>query len=248
MRLALFGLVMLACSSDRPPEEPANLPLDDLLRRHAQAVGGEATPPVEALRYHLAIVEPTFQVDAEYVVNREGMMRIDVFASGRRVFTEAFDGKTAWQLGEEDVHGQVQGSDGRAALWHGTQSPLKIHGLQEMARLGHRVAYEGRETLDGVSYHRVRVTLSDGWENLYYLDPETYLIARNRDERALHPDIDAAKRRLEDRQDDYRPIGGALKPFRSVQVDLDSGEVLQTTTIAAIEVNPPLDPGLFRMP
>lgn len=41
----------------------------------------------------LDIVEPTFQVHAVYRADRNSRMRIDIYADGKRVFTEAHDGQ-----------------------------------------------------------------------------------------------------------------------------------------------------------
>ena len=203
---------------------------------------------MRALRYHVTITEPSFTVEGVYEVDRQGRMRIDIFNGGRRVFTEAFDGRTGWQRGEGEEPAREASADGSAALWRGTQSPDKLFGLHEMTRLGHRVEAAGFEEVEGTRYARVKVTLSDGWETMYYLDPETWLVARSRDHKALHVDLDPTKRPLEESLLDVRPVEGVMRSFRAVGRDLGSGEVVQTSIVSGIEVNPTLDPARFQRP
>ena len=243
----LAGVLCLpACRVTR--EEPADL-LETWIARHTEARGGAAAiERVSSLRYHVTIVEPSFTVEGVYEVDRQGRMRIDIFQGGRRVFTEAFDGRSGWQMGDGEEHGSAASPEGSAALWRGTQSPDKLFGLHEMTRLGHQVEAAGFEAVEGKRYARVRVTLSDGWETMYYLDPDTWLVARSRDHKALHVDLDPKKRPLEESLLDVRPVEGVMRSFRAVGRDLGSGEVIQTSTVSRIEVNPSLDPARFVRP
>jgi len=240
-------LALAGCRAT-PPAEPESL-LETWIRRHTEARGGAAAiERVRALRYRLTITEPSFTVEGVYEVDREGRMRIDILKDGRRVFTEGFDGRSGWQQREGEEHGREASPEGSAALWHGTQSPDKLFGLHEMTRLGHQVVAAGEEDVEGKKYARVRVTLSDGWETMYYLDPDTWLVARSRDHKALHVDLDPKKRPLEESLLDVRPVEGVMRSFRAVGRDLGSGEVIQTSTVSGIEVNPMLDPARFVRP
>ena len=244
--LLAVALVFSGCRVTRP--ETASL-VETWIEKATVARGGTgAIERVRSLRYHLTIVEPSFTVDGVYEVDREGRMRIDILHDGKRVFTEAFDGRSGWQQGENEAHGSEASPEGSAALWHGTQSPDKLFGLHELTRLGHRVEAAGFEELEGTRYARVKVTLSDGWETMYYLDPATWLVARSRDHKALHVDVDPSKRPLEETLLDVRPVEGVMRSFRAVSRDLSSGAVVQTTTVTGIDVNPPIDPERFRRP
>jgi hypothetical protein len=249
-RLSHFALAALAMRpAPAAVAEPAELSLAEVIARHTDAVGGpQAIERVEGLEFTLHIVEPGFELDAVYRADRTGRMRIDVFAGGERVFTEAHDGQKAWQWSRGEQRALDVSPEGTAALRHGTQLPGKMRGLHELAREGHEVALLGRETLDGTRYYVLRVTLSDGFVTHYYLDPESFLIARGRDFRALHPDLDASKKWLENRWTDYRPVDGVLRSFHDEQLDLRTGQVVQTTTVKSVRSNPEIDPGLFLRP
>jgi hypothetical protein len=222
--------------------------LDSLVARHVEARGGAAA--IEAVRAYeceLHIVEPTFEVDGNYVATRDGSMRIDISAGGERVFTEALDRGRAWSWSPDE--GVREGSAaGAAALRHGIEFPFKLFGLHEMQFRGHRLELLGREAVDGTDYHVLRLTLDDGFEVRYYLHPDTMLIERERTRRALHVDVDPTPEWIETLYGDYRPAGGVLFPYRQVERRLAGGEVLSAGTLREIRINPQLAANRFSPP
>ena len=80
------------------------------------------------------------------------------------------------------------------------------------------------------------------------LSESTWLIESGRHFRALHPDLDPARKWLENRWFDYRPVAGVLRAFRSEQVDVATGKVLQKTELKRVIVNPELPTALFDPP
>ncbi len=245
-------LVILLCAVPAADRSPAATPregsptLAELVERNTAAMGGrKAIEATRSVTYHLRIQEPSFTVEGDYVADREGRMRIDVYADGKRVYTEARDGKDSWQMGQDGV-AQTSSGPGAAALWHGTQFPGKLLGLHEMAAHGHTLEPAGDETLDGTLYHVIKLTYSDGFTTWLYLDSRTSLIARQRDERALHPDADPAVKWVETRMEDYRPVEGVMRPRTSRQIDLRTGATVQTATVTSIEVNVAPAADLFR--
>ena len=194
----------------------------------------------------LKIEERGTALDAVYRVTRDGRMRIDILRDGKRIYTEAYDGHQGWDWGKEgskvtiDPHGD--------ALWHGTQFPGTIFALSDMAALGHRLDYVGREQIDGVNYYVLRLTLRDGFETYRYVNPETWLIDRGRDLRAFHPAVNDRKTWVETLWSDYRDVGGVLRPFVSANADLVAASQLAKQEITAYKVNPDFDPAIFSMP
>jgi len=222
--------------------------LAGLVARHTAAMGGRAAiEATQSLEFRMQIVEPTFEVEGIYVVDRRGRMRVDIFDQGKRVFTEAFDGHDAWQMAHD---GTVRSSSaaGKAALWHGTQFPGKLLGLHEMAAHGHRLELVGDERIDGVAWHVIRLTFSDGFETYLYINPKTFLIERQRDVRALHPDADPTEKWVEYEHGDFRPVAGVLHPWFSRQVDLRTHVTVQTTRLLGVRANVPVDDSIFRRP
>lgn len=243
--LICIGILCLAAGCRGPASDPD---LDTLIAMHVAARGGEAAiERASTFECDLHIVEPTFEVDGTYIATRDGRMRVDIRAGGDRVFTEALDQGQAWSWTPED--GMREGSEaGAAALRHGIEFPFKLFGLHEMKARGHRLEPAGRETVDGIEYHVLRLVLDDGFEVRYYLHPETWLIDRERTQRALHVDVDPTPQWIETIHSDYRPVGGVLYSHRQVERALATGAILSTGTISEIRINPPLAPDRFSPP
>jgi hypothetical protein len=225
----------------------ATVDLDTVLARHTEARGGaRAIEAVQAIAFDLEIVEPKFTVHGRYCATRSGSMRIDVYADGKRVFTEGLDHGAGWQMPQgEDAQPRPASQAGTATLRHGLEGPLKVFGLHELTARGDSLALLGRETADGVSYYVVELALQDGYTTRYFVNPRTWLIDRERQFRAMHVDVNPEPEWIETMFEDYRPVAGVLYPMRTVDRQLATGTVLSTTTIEHVDVNPDFPPGLF---
>jgi hypothetical protein len=225
------------------------LSLEQIIQNYTKAMGGkEAIEAAKTMEIALLIEEPKFKLDAVYKVDRKQRMRIDVFSEGRRVFTEAYDGTRGWQQKGEGQPAEFSSDQGSKALWHGTLLPDKLIGLHEYQKLGHDVGLNGREMVDGINYYVLKITLSDGFETLAYIHPETWLIERRRDVAAIHVDIDPKKQRLETVFTDYKPVEGVMRSHKGTQKDLDTKAWTGTTTIQSIKMNIPMDESIFTKP
>ena len=238
--LLLIGSLFVSC-------RPSDLDLDQVITRHAEARGGAAAlEAVERVRVELHLTEADFEVDIVYQAMRPDQARVDVQMDGQTVFTEAYDGSVAWQQSGAGSPPSRNNAEGTAALRRGAIGNL--HGLHELRALGHQLALLERTDIDGVRYYPVRVTYDDGHEEHFYIDPDTFLTARQRQVHALHPDVDLTEIWKEDQLSDYRNVDGVLHSFQETSLDLNTGDVVQRTEIRHIEINPPLDPTLFKMP
>lgn len=248
MKLALLCAAIAGCAASRG--SPAGeLTLAELTGRHTEARGGRAAiESIRNLEARLRIVEPSFTVEGLWRVDREGRMRIDVFMEGKRVFSEGFDGQRGWQMQADKEHGEPASPAGTVALRHSGQLPTNILGLHEMAGRGHRLELAGREEVAGVSYHVVRLSLADGFAARYYIDPTSFLITRVRVRKALHPDVDPKQTTIETVWTDFREVAGVPFAFHASDTDLETGKLLQTTTLLALRANQPVEPQLFQMP
>jgi hypothetical protein len=240
-----IGSLCLAASFACSAEEPG---LDSMIGKHVAARGGAAAiESVRTFECGLHIVEPTFEVDGTYVATRDGRMRVDISVEGERVFTEALDRERAWSWSPDD--GVREGSAAAAAaLRHGIEFPFKLFGLHEVQARGHRLEAAGREVVDGIAYHVLQLTLDDGFEVRYYLNPETWLIDREQTRKAMHVDIDPTPQWIETTYSDYRPVGGVLYSHQQVERELVTDTLLSTGTIGEIRINPPLAPTRFSPP
>lgn len=244
--IALFAAVSLAgCTAARTPD----LDLAGIVARNADARGGRAAiEAIQSLEARLRIVEPTYEAEGTWRVDRRGRMRIDVFIGGKRVFTEGFDGTNGWQMPGNAASAKPASPEGAPALRHSGQLPTNVLGLHEMTAHGHRLEFAGREEIGGIRYYALDLTLDDGFRARYFVDPKSFLVARSRVRKALHPDNDPTPTTIETVWSDLRPVSGVLFPFAARDTDLATGRLLQTTKLLEMAANGPTDDGLFQSP
>ncbi len=237
---------LLTAARATPRQAPT---VDEVISRHTAAVGGRAAlAAIHSVTFALHITEPHSVVDAVYVADRRGRMRIDVYAGGQRMYSEGYDGRAAWAWHQRAPQGEPETASATAALRHGVQLPGKVFGLHELRGRGIAIDLVGRDVVAGTDYFVLRLTFPDGFTTELYLNPETFLIERQRDRRALHPDLDARATWLETQYSDFRAVGGTIHAFRDRQVDWRTGEVLSTTEVRSLDVNAPLDTTAFARP
>lgn len=242
MPSSLFGVILLlaGCSQD-------SMSLDQVLTAHTDAMGGSgAIEGVTELEIELRLEEPTFSVTGTYVATREGRMRVDIFADDQRVFTEAFDGTAGWQLFQDESLASDMSPDGEAALIHGIH--FNIFGLHELSDLGYKLTLAGRETVDNIDYWLVDSVSPSGFLKRHLINAETFLVERTREESALHPDIDPEARQFETILLDYREQSRRLFSFGTRKIDMATGEVVQSTEVVRLAVNPQIDSAIFDRP
>ena len=214
--------------------------------RHVEARGGEtAIEAQNTIRVRVRVTEPTFTVEGDYRATRDGLMRIDIYADGNRVYTEALDGSEGWQMyGDGSIAGHSE--DGRRILAAGIAGNL--YGLHEYASLGHIVGDGQTETIDGFAYPTIDISYEGGREERLYLDPDSWLTVRQRGEYALHPDVDPTQEIFETLYSDFREVDGVMRAFQTRKINLRTGEIAQETQILSVEINPELDPAQFERP
>lgn len=247
----LLAMVMLsACQSNASSaaadtgERPDDL--EDVVTRNTIALGGEtALDSVTTMVKRSLIVEGQYRDIAVFATDRQGRMRVDLFADGERVFAESYDGGSAFQWSPKD--GQSPASaDGTVAMSHTPQLPNHIFRLKDVAANGHSLELIDRENLDGVAYSILKLTLSDGFESFLWVDAQSGFVTRVRNERALHVDLDSEEKIIESRISEFRSVHDLVHPHRVVEVDLKSGETLAETTVLSVQLNVELPKGYFR--
>lgn len=243
----MLMLVILVVAFQGQGAVAQELTLQQVIARCTEAAGGKAAiEAVQSVRIRLTIEEPTFKVEGDYRADRKLQMRIDIYSDQKRVYTEAYDGKNGWQMGDGPATDSKP--EGSAALLHGIITPGKLFGLHEQEAIGNQLELVGREIVDKVNYYMLKLTLKDGFVLQYYVNPDTWLIERSRDVRALHPDLDSTLKPKETVYSDFRKVAGVVRSFKSSTVDLNTGAVLSTDSILEVETNPKLDDAQFQKP
>lgn len=221
--------------------------LETVLNNHLKASGGQAVfAALQRIQIDIEVIEPDFTVNGRYLADRGGQMRVDIFMEGVRVFSEGFDGVSGWQLPQEATEGIPTSPAGTKALQRGIEHQL--FGLHELGARGHLLELTGQESVAGIDYFVVQITYADHDRLWRYINPENWLVERSREQKALHPDMDPTEAMLETHYSDFRWVDGWLRPYHEQKTDLATGDIIQTTLVHALDLNPKLDPALFMCP
>jgi hypothetical protein len=236
---ALPGGLLSACATQAPR-------LDAIIARHVAARGGAAAlDRVRTCAIELEITEGGQTFPARYYASVERLARIDIIIGGQRVYSEGVDAEGVWLWPADQPAATPSVAEGAAnALLHGVETNLV--GLHRFAERGARLAPMPAEALDGVAHHVIECTFATGHVTCFYLDPSTWMIARKRDRRAYHPDLDAAQQRVESRFSDFQSVDGVVAAHRNDDYDIDTRALLSTARVLSRRLNPDLPEGLFR--
>ena len=244
-RAFLTGLAAGMVTPSLAATPSGDLSLPEIIARHTKARGGAAAlDVVQSEAVDLEIVEKGQVISAQYRCNKSPAFRIDIFDHGKHLFCEGLDRDGPW-IWPGDAPKARQGvPDARRTGIEGVE--FNLYGLHAFPALGNRLALDGREALGGVNYYVLRVDLKDSYQTFLYLDPETWMIARRRDFRASHPDVNPVKQKLETQYSDFRAVDGVVTAFLQHQVELDSGRITQVTIVDRLSYNPKLDAKIFN--
>lgn len=116
------------------------------------------------------------------------------------------------------------------------QAQLDLQGaLIDYQQKGSKVEYLGKESVQGTEYYKLKLTRSDNRSVLYYLDKD-YLVARTIGS-AL---VGGEEQEVTTEYGDYRKTPeGYVFPFKRSNGNVD-------ITFSKIEINPNIDPSIFK--
>lgn len=234
----LVMLLLLGCQEDDP------VTLELLIERHTDSRGGSAAiENVRSLRLGLEITEPGFTVRGDYIATRDGYMRIDIYSGDERVFTEALGPHGGWQLLQGKTESAELSQDGETALKRGLIGNL--YGLHELSDLGYKLTLAGTVTRGQEDVWVIDQIAPDGFSKQRFLDKSSFLIVREIDNSALHPDLDSSKTQHETLFADFEVSAGVLFSRLTEKIDSATGAIVQTVEVKTVEINPAIDTAKF---
>jgi hypothetical protein len=222
----------------------------EVVSRHIEALGGEhALAAIETLRksgiyIYNGLEHPIVSYHKLGGRSREEIDGLRIWGTGRRegvVVRRGTNGSVAWNL---DGSRDAQWSEipkARAAI--ALEDADLTGALFDAEKKGHRIELLPLGDVEGRAAHRLKVYFASGFEQIWFLDSESFLVLRK--EMAG----DEAERDLERPRawyyDDYRPVNGVQMPFWVyVEEPLFSREYV----FESIEANLPIDDALFDPP
>lgn len=229
MAAVLLAFAPSACTAPPPS-------VDSVIAQTTKAMGGaEVLRNLRNVRIAVEWTEGGRQFTGDYRATRDGLMRIDVFIDGERVYSEGHDRQGAWEQAGEGVEVVNVGTAGRDALLHGVS--YRFDGIWFARERDQTLDYLGTEEVAGISYHVMKLTFPDGFYTHFYVNPSTWMLERQRDQRAYHPSADPKKITVESVQADFQPHCGVPFALTSRDINLATGEVLAERRVSEARCN-----------
>ena len=111
---------------------------------------------------------------------------------------------------------------------------------------GWAIELTGSERIGDRDAWRLRVRYPDGFTSESFVDKETWLLVARRITAPVHAFAEPVTSQAV--FGDYRPVNGVLFPFLLREVDLSTGETMDTSVWQSIEANVALAPSVFSPP
>lgn len=218
----------LAVTAD---DEPT---VDDILARHVEARGGtERLRAIDNVVYSAGqYSEPGYTSDGNsmMIVGRPYYKLVgNPQAPGS--YMEGYDG-AAWEWFADPgiVVRTVGAAAGAMRRGADVEGPLVNHRAK-----GSRIELAEAVEIGGRPAYQLVVTLADGFERLYFIDQETYLVTAERRTAPIHAYGTPVS--SETRVGDYRPVEGVLFAHSYVATEIATGKELSRMQWGRIEAN-----------
>ncbi len=217
--------------------------VDEIIAKHVAARGGmDKLKAVQTAKMRGKLtVGPGMEAPVILMFKRPMEIRMEFTLQGMTGIN-AYDGKTGWQImpfqGKKDA--EAMSADDLKEI----EENADIDGpLVDYKAKGSTVALLGKSDLEGTSVYKVKVTRKNGDVTTLYLDADSYLEVKEegtRNIRGSAVDTDTVV-------GDYKPEGGIMFPH-SFDSGMKGHPERQKITIETIELNPPVEDAVFKMP
>jgi outer membrane lipoprotein-sorting protein len=221
--------------------------LDEVLAKHFKATGQEKLSNVKTVLYKAKINQTGMDepMTLTFQIKNPEKFYSETNIQGKKMIT-AFDGENGWMINPW-MSADPQDLSGEQLRQAQPQGVLEDK-LWNYEEKGHMVELIGKVIEDDKEYFHLKLTSEDGDVMNYFLDPETYLVAK------VKFNVDAMGQTIENEQCmmDYKDIDGIKMAMKIETVVKDSeGNSLVGTgviTIEELKFNVDIDDAIFTRP
>jgi len=211
---------------------------DDVIKDYIKAIGGKKKlNKITSLKMESQIESDMFEATAVTTVLTGKGYKMDMDVMGYQVET-CFTDEGGWTT--DPMSGStIQMPDDQYKIGKGA---IYVAGpFEKYKDLGLSAEMVGRAEVNGVNTYHVRFTV-DGTDisTDHYFDPDTHLLIRTT---AVVDNQGSEMEAITDYKD-YIEIDGGIKLAHVQEIDY-GGQMSMTNTIGTVEVNLPVDPGIF---
>jgi hypothetical protein len=237
IRIAVAALLVTGAVSAQ------DLTLDQVLARHYEAIGGlDNWKNLQTMRATgRVMLMPGAEAPFVLTVMRPFKMRAEFTFQGM-TGVQAYDGTTAWMI--MPFTGKTEPEPMPPEMSKDVIEQADIDGpLIGYAEEGHQIELVGRVEVEGTQAYQLKVTLKSGDVQDYYLDAEYFVpIKVDGSRTAQGTTVD-----YETILSDYKEVGG-LMMAHAIEAKPKGAPSGQVITFDTVEINIPVDEGIFVMP
>jgi hypothetical protein len=210
---------------------------DEIVNKHLDAIGGkENWKKVNSLKMEAGLSVQGMDIPVIiYQVHNQGQRQeyTVMNTTGYSIITK----DSGWNF--NPMNGQSKAEPMTADELKAAQDGLDIQGdLLDYATKGHKIELMGKEDVDGTEAYKLKVTRKSGSEVITYFDPATYYVIRTINKVKVNGQETEQKINVSNYQ---KLPEGIVIPFT-----MEIPGAPAPINIKKVEVNPVLDPALFR--
>lgn len=213
---------------------------EEIVGKHIEAIGGkEKINGIKTVTVEYDMdVQGTTGPGVTYLLTGKGY-RNEVELAGQKL-VQVYTDKGGW--GINPFAGQTAPEPLPAEELKGAKSNLTPGGpLFDYSTQGGKIELNGTENVNGVTAHKVKLTMADGPEVTYYIDPKTFLILKSVAKRQVQgQDMEITSTFTDYKKTDY----GFVAPGATEVTFPMFSFTLKTKKI---DINKDIDPALFEM-
>ena len=231
--LALFILGLLVVPG---PSQNA----DEILERIIKAQGGRER--LESIKdmtttINMELTQMGISGSGTVCWKEPNKTRLDMEIMGM-MLTRAFDGETAWMTNLETGMAEDMPEGLAEIIKH---SSFGNSALLDPANYGIKYTYKGKENIEGKDYLVLDRVHSGGYTVSIYIDPETYLIYKTKQDSFDQTLSEVVEENI---MSDYKKVEGVM--IAHVHTILQSGIEYGTITITDVDFNTGLEDSFFK--
>jgi len=229
--LSILGLLVVPGSSQNA---------DEILERVIKAQGGrkilEGIKDVTTVA-DMEVIQMGITGSVTTYTKEPNMLRLDIEYMGIMV-TQTFDGETAWWVGSQTGMAEDVPEEMAEVM---RNSSFGNSALLDPAKYGIKYTYKGKETIEGKDYLVLDRVHSGGYTIVHYIDPETYLIYKTKQD-----SFDEMMTKIveETIMSDYKEVEGVM--IAHGFTILRDGTEFGTLNVTAVDFNSGLEDSFFK--
>lgn len=223
---------------------------DEIINQYFEATGGKAQwEKLEGLRKEASVNQGGMEIPITIIDMKDGREMLIVSLQGQEFIQSAYDGTDLWSTNFQTM--KAEKADDEALANKKKEDKDFPDPLLNYASKGYSAEYVGKETMDGVETHKIKLIkkpmLVDGKEveniEYYFFDTETSVLIAAESE--IH--TGAAKGTIAQVFfSDYQEVDGLYFPF-SISQGI-KGQDAQPLLFTEIVVNPDISSRSFAFP